>query len=105
LLPVLLPEERHPSVAPCGHDLRRASELRGLPCQEPGRLEDIRLPACKRSKIIFNIENMSLSWENVELRGFEPLTFCMPYKNLPYRNVAGYGPTSSFNRWTSPGIA
>jgi hypothetical protein len=22
---------------------------------------------------------MPLSWENVELRGFEPLTFCMPY--------------------------
>jgi hypothetical protein len=38
-------------------------------------------------------------------RGFEPLTFCMPYKNLSYRNVAGYGPTRSFNRWTSPGIA
>jgi hypothetical protein len=41
----------------------------------------------------------------VELRGFEPLTSCMPYKIISFRNVAGCGPTGSFNRWTSPGIA
>jgi SRSO17 transposase len=34
----------------------------------------------------------------VELKGFEPLTSCMPYKSLLFRNVAGRGPTSSFNR-------
>jgi hypothetical protein len=39
--------------------------------------------------------------KTVELRGFEPLTFCMPYKSLPSRNVAGCGSTSSFNRRTS----
>jgi len=33
---------------------------------------------CRKSKIIFKDHNMPLSWENVELRGFEPLTFCMP---------------------------
>src|ERR1035441_10690083 len=41
--------------------------------------------------------NMPLSCENVELRGFEPLTSCMPYKSLLFRNVAGCGSTSSFN--------
>ena len=43
--------------------------------------------------------------KSVELRGFEPLTSCMPYKALPYRNVAGCGSTSNVNRWTSPGVA
>ena len=33
---------------------------------------------CRKSKIIFQDHNMPLNWENVELRGFEPLTFCMP---------------------------
>jgi hypothetical protein len=33
------------------------------------------------------------------------LTFCMPYKNLPYRNVAGCGSTSGFNRSMSLGVA
>jgi len=37
-----------------------------------------RLMLCRKSKIIFQDHNMPLSWENVELRGFEPLTFCMP---------------------------
>ncbi len=35
---------------------------------------------CRKSKIIFQDHNMPLTCENVELRGFEPLTFCMPYK-------------------------
>ncbi len=44
-------------------------------------------------------------YENgVELRGFEPLTSCMPDKSLPSRNVAACGSTSGFNRWTSPVI-
>jgi hypothetical protein len=38
----------------------------------------------------------------VKLRGFEPLTFCMPYISLLFRNVAGCGSTRSFNRCTSP---
>ena len=33
---------------------------------------------CRKSKIIFQDHNRPLSWENVELRGSEPLTFCMP---------------------------
>jgi hypothetical protein len=41
----------------------------------------------------------------VELRGFELLTFCMPYKTLSFRNVAGCGSTSSFNRWKLLAIA
>jgi hypothetical protein len=41
----------------------------------------------------------------LELRGFEPLTFCMPYKSLSFRNVAGCGSTSSFTRWTLPTVA
>jgi len=41
----------------------------------------------------------------VELRGFEPLTFCMPHKSLLFRNVAGCGPTRSFNRCTLPAVA
>jgi hypothetical protein len=52
----LLPGKGHFSVTSCGHDLRHVSELRGLPCQKPGRREDMRLPACKRSKIISMIE-------------------------------------------------
>ena len=34
---------------------------------------------CKRSKIILGAHMMPLTWGNVELRGFEPLTSCMPY--------------------------
>jgi hypothetical protein len=41
----------------------------------------------------------------VELRGFEPLTFCMPCKSLSFRNVAGYGSTRDFNRCTLPAVA
>jgi len=41
----------------------------------------------------------------VELRGFEPLTFCMPYKSLLFRNVAGCGFTRSFNRCTLLAVA
>jgi hypothetical protein len=33
---------------------------------------------CRKSKIIFQDHNVPLTCENVELRGFEPLTFCMP---------------------------
>jgi hypothetical protein len=37
--------------------------------------------------------------------GFEPLTSCMPYKFRLRLDVAGCGSTSSFDRWTSPGVA
>jgi len=60
---------------------------------------------CRKSKIIFQDHNVPLTCENVELRGFEPLTFCMPYKSLSFRNVAGCGPASSFNRCTLPAAA
>jgi hypothetical protein len=33
---------------------------------------------CKRSEAIFQDRNMPLTCGNVELRGFEPLTSCMP---------------------------
>jgi hypothetical protein len=49
--------------------------------------------------------NRTSTRKMVELRGFEPLTFCMPYKSLLFRNVAGCGPASRFNRRTSPGMA
>ena len=42
--------------------------------------------------------NMPLSWENVEFKGFEPLTSCMPYKPEPWLDVAECGSNSSFNR-------
>jgi hypothetical protein len=35
----------------------------------------------------------------VELRGFEPLTSCMPYKALPCRDVAACSFTRSFGGW------
>jgi hypothetical protein len=38
---------------------------------------------CRKSKIIFQDHNVPLTCENVELRGFEPLTFCMPYRAEP----------------------
>jgi hypothetical protein len=60
---------------------------------------------CRKSKIIFQDHNVPLTFENVELRGFEPLTFCMPYKSLSFRNVAGCGSTSSFDRCTLPAVA
>ena len=43
---------------------------------------------CRKSKIIFKDHNMPLSWENVELRGFEPLTFCMPCLQAPSGGVS-----------------
>ena len=45
---------------------------------EPGSSWVMRLPACKRSKIIYKIEIFLLTAKIVELRGFEPLTSCMP---------------------------
>ena len=62
------------------------------PCPRPGRtLPDLhrlqagqgpQLPAgclsCKRSKINFKDHNMTVTCGNVELRGFEPRTSCMP---------------------------
>jgi hypothetical protein len=48
----------------------------------------------------FQDRNMPLTWGNVELRGFEPLTFCMPCKPDPWLDVAGSGSTSGFNRPT-----
>ena len=36
------------------------------------------LRGCKRSKITYEDHNMPLTCRNVELRGFEPLTSCMP---------------------------
>jgi hypothetical protein len=39
------------------------------------------LLGCKRSKIISEDHNMRLTCGNVELRGFEPLTSCMPCKS------------------------
>jgi len=41
----------------------------------------------------------------VELRGFEPLTSCMPYKFRLRHNMAGCGSTSSFNRPMSLAVA
>src|ERR1035441_445471 len=49
--------------------------------------------------------NMPLSCENVELRGFEPLTSCMPYKFSQSPDVAACRSTSSFNRPTSLMVA
>jgi hypothetical protein len=40
--------------------------------------------------------------DHVELRGFEPLTFCMPYKFLSFRNAAACGSNCKFDRLTSP---
>jgi len=84
--------------------LRWAFDLRGFPRWEQVLMIP-RCLQCTRSKIQFQDHNMPLSWENVELRGFEPLTFCMPYKSLSFRNVARCGPTSSFNRWKSLAMA
>jgi hypothetical protein len=70
---------------------------------------DMRLPACKRSEIIFQDHNVPLSWENVELRGFEPLTSCMPYRprDIAGRSLASlHVPfTSSDCGWMWPGVA
>jgi len=65
----------------------------------------MRLPECKRSTTIFQDHNMPLSWGNVELRGFEPLASCMPYKPEPWLDVATSGSTSSFNRCVSLDVA
>ena len=65
----------------------------------------MRLPACKRSTTIFQDHNMPLNCKNVELRGFEPLTSCMPYKPEPWLDVAECGSTSSFNRYMSLDVA
>jgi hypothetical protein len=49
--------------------------------------------------------NMPLSCDNVELRRFEPLTSCMPYKIKLWLDVAECGSTSSFNRCMSLDVA
>jgi hypothetical protein len=38
------------------------------------------LLSCKKSEAIFQDRNVPLTCGNVELRGFEPLTSCMPCK-------------------------
>ena len=52
--------------------------------------------------------NMPFNCKNVELRGFEPLTSCMPYKPEPWLDVAEAAlPAASIAacRWTWPDIA
>jgi hypothetical protein len=80
-------------------DFLKQPDLRRIPRRNQGRRTDTTLQ-CKKSKIIFQDHNMPLNWENVELRGYEPLTSCMPYKYLPPRDMAGYGSTRRFNRCT-----
>jgi hypothetical protein len=45
-----------------------------------GQIFPSRNLGCKRSKIISEDHNMLFTWENVELRGLEPLASCMPCK-------------------------
>jgi hypothetical protein len=104
LAPRLAPRADNFPRDPFVLDLRHALSWEGYGAgsQSPaGRT----LAACKRSKIILKIEILPLAAKIVELRGFEPLTFCMPYKSLSSRNVAGCGSTSSINRRTSPAVA
>ena len=57
--------------------VQQASDLHRL-LPEQGLEAACDLLGCKRSKSIFQDHNMPLTWENVELRGVEPLTSCMP---------------------------
>jgi hypothetical protein len=52
-----------------------------------GQIFPSRNLGCKRSKSISEDHNMLFTWENVELRGLEPLASCMPCKSsdLPDR--------------------
>ena len=66
---------------------------------------------CRKSKIIFQDHNRPLTCENVELRGFEPLTFCMPYRPGPSLNEARRRPACRSPAWilagyglVSPGV-
>jgi hypothetical protein len=43
---------------------------------------------CKKSEATFQDRNVPLTCGNVELRGFEPLTSCMPYRPGPSPDVA-----------------
>jgi hypothetical protein len=46
------------------------------------------LLSCKKSEAIFQDRNVPLTCGNVELRGFEPLTSCMPCLTVPSDAVA-----------------
>jgi hypothetical protein len=80
-----------------------------LSCEEfrAGNLGVGRTYACLHAR---DQRSSSISKYSSELlkrgaNGFEPLTFCMPYKSLLFRNVAGCGSTRSFNRCTLPAVA
>jgi len=53
--------------------------------------------SCRKSKIIFQDHNIPLSWENVEIRGFEPPDLLHATQG---RAVAGWGRASACERFT-----
>jgi hypothetical protein len=60
-------------------------------------------PASLSLDCLFILERVDEKY--VELRGFEPLTSCMPYKFRLRLNVAARGSASYFNRLVSLGMA
>jgi hypothetical protein len=86
------------------------ADLAGRPCPHRWTRSGLQHPGGPRREIrhrchLIVTSTRTSTRKMVELRGFEPLTFCMPYKSLSFRNVARSGPTSSFNRWKSLAIA
>ena len=53
--------------------------------------------SCRKSKIIFQDHNIPLSWENVEIRGFEPPDLLHATQG---RAVAGWGRASACEPFT-----
>jgi hypothetical protein len=103
-LPLWLPENGSPAGLAAVRDRPECSDVRGRLCRNrmwgPSAAR-----AMQEVKDHLQDQNMPLTWENVELRGFEPLTSCMPYKPEPWLDVAGSGSTSSFNRCMSLDVA
>jgi len=86
------------------------ADLAGRPCPHRWTRSGLQHPGGPRREIqrrchLIVTSTRTSTRKMVELRGFEPLTFCMPYKSFLFRNVARCGPTSSFNRCTLPAVA
>jgi hypothetical protein len=86
------------------------ADLAGRPCPHRWTRSGLQHPGGPRREIrhrchLIVTSTRTSTRKMVELRGFEPLTFCMPYKTLLFRNVARCGSTSSFTRCTLLAVA
>lgn len=85
--PLLLPGRTVSVLLATGRDPQHRAELRELPCRKPPP-EGVYLPALQEVRSHFSRPKYAADLQKrVELRGFEPLTSCMPCLTVPSSGV------------------